>query len=118
MNIDAFFETNIVGVNRLFVIVYSNLDDSSKRFRSKRYYLPKDIIKNYNIIINGKNFYDQEIDYDIKRYEEYRKLTTGKGDDYTAGCLSDYDHIKNHYKLRAIHLSRQSKLDADPKTIR
>ena len=114
----CFLEPNIVGVNRLFVIVYSNQDDSSKRFRSKRYYLPKGIIKNYNIIINGKSFYDQAIDSDIKRYEEIRKLATGQGDDYTAGCLLDYDYIKNHYELIAIHLSRQNKLDADPKTIR
>ena len=30
----------------------------------------KDIISNYNVIINGKNFYDQPIDSDVKRYEE------------------------------------------------
>ena len=44
--------------------------------------LPKGIIKNYNLIINGKNFYDQAVDFDIKRYEEIRKLTTGQGEDY------------------------------------
>ena len=33
-------------------------------------------MKNYNVIINGKNFYDQPIDSDIKRYEELRKLIT------------------------------------------
>ena len=38
---------------------------------------------------NGKNFYDQTIDSDIKRYEEIRKLTTGQGKDYTTGCLLD-----------------------------
>ena len=36
-----------------------------------------------------KNFYDQAIDSDIKRYEETRKLTTGQGEDYTTGCLLD-----------------------------
>ena len=39
--------------------------------------------------MNGKNFYDQAIDYDIKRYEEIRKITTGQGEDYTSGCLLD-----------------------------
>ena len=63
--------------------------------------------KNYNIIINGKNFYDPPIDSDIKRCKEIRKLTTGQDEDYTTGCLLDYDFIKNHYRLIAVDLSRQ-----------
>ena len=70
---------------KLFVLVYSNQIAASKRFKTKRYYLPKGIIKNYNVIINGKDFYDQAIDSDIKRYEEIIKLTTGQGEDCTTG---------------------------------
>ena len=66
----------------MFVLIYLNRDDDVKRFKPWRYYLPKGIIKNYNVIINGKNFYDQAIDSDIKRYEEIRKLTIGQGEDY------------------------------------
>ena len=73
----------------MFVLVYSNQVADSKRFNAKSYYLLKGIIKNYNVIMNGKNFYDQAIDYDIKRYEEIRKITTGQGEDYTSGCLLD-----------------------------
>ena len=58
----------------MFVLVYSNEDVDSKRFKAERYYLPKGIIKNYSVINNGKNLYDQTIDSDIKRYEEIRKL--------------------------------------------
>ena len=64
------------------------------------------IIDNYNVTINGKNFCDQPIDSDIKRYEEIRKLSTGQSEDYTTGCLLDYDHIKNNYRLIAVDLSR------------
>ena len=112
-----FLKSKSVGVNRLFVLVYSNQDDNSKRFKVRRYYLSKGIIDNYNVIINGKNFYDQAIDSDIKRYEEIRKLTTGWGEDYTSGCLLDYDSIKNDYILIAVDLSRQKQLDAVPKAI-
>lgn len=56
----------------------------------------KYIIKNYNVIISGKNFYDQPIDFNIKWYEEKRKLTTGQVEDYTTGCLLDYDLIKSY----------------------
>ena len=73
----------------MFVLVYSNEDVDSKRFKAERYYLLKGIIKNYSVISNGKNFYDQTIDSDIKRYEEIRKLTTEQGKDYTTGCLLD-----------------------------
>ena len=73
-----FFGWNFVGVNRLFVMVYSNQNKNSKRFKIRSYYLPKDIIKNYNLIINGKNFYEERFDSDIKRYKEMRKFTTGQ----------------------------------------
>ena len=62
--------------------------------------------KSYNVIINGKNFYDQPIIADIKLYEEIRKLT-GNGKDYTAGCLLDYEYVKNNYRLVSVYLSRQ-----------
>ena len=63
-----FLESNFVGVNRLSV--YLNQDDNDKWYKSRKHYLPKSIIKNYNVIINGKNFYDQPIDSEIKYYKE------------------------------------------------
>ena len=65
-----------------------------------------------------KNFSDQAIDSDIKRYEEIRKLTTEEGGNYTTGCLLDYNYIKNHYRLIAIDLRRQKELDADAKAVK
>ena len=60
-----FLESNFVRVNRLFIFVYSNQDADPKRFKIKKYYLPKDITRNY-VITNGNNFYDQLINSDIK----------------------------------------------------
>ena len=59
-----FLESNFV--KKLFVWVYINQDNNSKRYKAKRYYLPKGIMKNYNIIVNKKNFYSQPIDSDMK----------------------------------------------------
>ena len=84
-------------------------DNDVKQFKSLRYYLQKGIIKKYNVIINRKNFYDQPIDSDIKRYEWIKKLTTGNSDDYTTECFLDYNNIKNHYRLIALDWSRQKK---------
>ena len=64
-----FLESNVVGVNKLFVLVYPNQDNrsnGSKGYKAKRYYLPKEVIKNYNGIINGRNFFDQPVDSNIK----------------------------------------------------
>ena len=77
-----FLESNFVRVNRLFVSVYTNEANNSKRFNAQKH-LPKGIIKNYDVIINGKNFYDKAIDSDIKRYEEIGKLARGQGEAYT-----------------------------------
>ena len=112
-----FLESNYVWVNRLFVLVYENQDSNSKTFRSWRHYLPKDIIKNYDIIVNGKNFFNQSLDSEIKQYNEIRKLTARQDEDDNAGCLWDYNCVKNHFRLIAVGLSKQKELDADPKAI-
>ena len=51
-------KSNFVGVHRLFVLVYPNRNDDVKRFKTKRYYLPRCITKHYSVMINGKKFYD------------------------------------------------------------
>ena len=112
-----FLESNFVGVNRLFLLVYSDQDANSKRFKTRRYHLLKGTIDSYNVSINGKNFYDPGIDSDIKPYEEIRKWTAVQGEGYTTECLLDYGYIKNHYRLIAVDLSRQKELDTDPKAI-
>ena len=44
-------------------------------------------------------------------------IATGQGDVYTTGCLLDYPYFKKYYKLIAIDLTKQQKLDADRKAI-
>ena len=61
-----------------------------KMLKSRRYYLPKGISKNYNMIINRKNFYEPTVAFDIKRYKEIRKLTMQQAKNYTKGCLLGY----------------------------
>ena len=79
--------------------------------------VPNVEIKDYNVMIDGKNFFDEPIKYNKVTYENIRKMTTGPGDDYTMGCLLDYIYFKNHYKMIAVGLSKQQALDADLKSI-
>ena len=69
----------------MFFLVNSNQDGNAKSYKGRRYHLPKGIIKNCNVIINGKHFYNQTIDSHIKGHEEMRKLATGQCEDYTTG---------------------------------
>ena len=47
-------------------------------------------------MIDGKNFFNQPINSDLKTYDNIRKITTDKGDDYTTGCLLNYIYFKNY----------------------
>ena len=73
--------------------------------------------KNHNIEIDGRNFYDQPINDSIKQYDEIRKISTGQGDDYTTGCLLDFNYFEKNYRLIAADLSKQKALDADSRAI-
>ena len=68
-------------------------------------------------MIDGRNFFNQPKNSINKIYEIIRKIATGKGDDYTTGCMLDYRYFKENYKMIAIDLSRQNELDSDPRAI-
>ena len=78
-----------------------------KKVASNSIYLPTVEIKDYNVMIDGRNFFDQPIENDLKTYYNIRKIATGQGDDYTIGCLLDYTYFKKYSKLIAIDLSKQ-----------
>lgn len=84
---------------------------------SSIYYLPTDIIENFNAINNEKNFYDQTIYCDIKQFKEIRKLTTDQDEDYTIGCFLDYKYMKNYLRLTSVDLSTRKELDDGLKSI-
>ena len=74
------------GVNRLFVLSFENEND---RTSNSTYYLLKVEIKDYNFMIDGRNFFDQPINSMNKTYQHIRRIATGQGGDYTLGCLFD-----------------------------
>ena len=102
------------GVNRLFVLSFEN---EAHRTSLSTYYLQKVEIKGYNVTIDGKNFFDQSINSDLKTYENIRKIATGQGDNCNTGCLLDYSYFKNHYTMIGIDVGKQQVLDADPRAI-
>ena len=92
--LDASFQV----VNRLFVLCYNNTDGDAKVERNshRNHFLTRVNITNYNVLIDDRNFYDQAINDQIKKYDEVRKVSRGKGDNYTTGRLLDYDYFLKH----------------------
>ena len=113
-NLNHLVVPSFQGVNRLFVLAFENDAD---RASHNTYYLPNIEIKDYNIMINGKNVFDQSIKDNKVTYENIRKIAVGRGDDYTTGCLLDYPYFRDNYKMIAVDLSKQQALDADPRAI-
>ena len=92
-------------------------NNQATRNGQQKYYLTRIDLKKYNVIVDGRNFYDNPIESDIEKHRELKKVMIGKGEDYTAGSLLDYDYFKKNYKLVAIDLSKKKELDADPRAI-
>ena len=114
--LDASFQ----GVGRLFVLAFNNTDggvNKVERNDHRKYFLLRVDITNYSVLTDGRNFYDQPINGTINKYDEIRKIATGQGDDYTTGCLLDFQDFKSHYNLNAIDVNKQKELDADSRAI-
>ena len=82
-NLNHLIEPSFQGINRLFVLAFEN---DVQRTSNKRYYIPNVDVKDYNVMIAGKNFFGQAVKNDKVTYENIRKITTGRGDDQTTGC--------------------------------
>ena len=113
INLDPSFQV----VNILFVMAYNSENDQPTRNGQRKYYLPRIDLNKYNVIIDGRNFYDNPIESDIEKYRELKKVMIGKGEDYTTGSLLDFNYFDKHYKLVAVDLSKQKELDADSRAI-
>ena len=123
--LDASFQ----GIRGLFAFAFNNttvnvpnnpiISTNNRVLRNSqtKYFLPRVNITNYNVLIDDRNFYDQPTNNLIKQYNKIRKTAAGQGDDYTTGCLLDYQYFRYHHQLNAVDFSKQKELDADPRAV-
>ena len=104
-NLNILIDPTLTNVNRLFVLAYQNADD---RQSFSQFYLPRVMVKDYNVIINKLAFFDLPIKTEEEAYEKIIDIC--RNNEYTTGNLLDYDYFKKHYKLIAIDLSKQQVL--------
>ena len=104
-NLNILIDPTFTNVNRLFVLAYQITID---RQSFSTFYLPRLMIKDYNIIIDKLVFFDLPIKTEEEAYEKI--IDISRNNEYTTGNLLDYDYFKRYYKLIAIDLSKQQVL--------
>ena len=93
------------------MLSFKNENENDRTFFSK-YYTPEFEIKDFNVLIDGKRFFDTTVKKKEETYEKFFEIfEMRKINDYTTGNLLDYDFFSNHYKLTAIDLSKQIQLE-------
>ena len=104
-NLNILIDSTSTNVNRLFVLAYQNADD---RRSYSQFYLPRVMVKDFNVIIDKLAFFELPIKTEEEAYEKI--IDISRNNEYTTGNLLDYDYFKKYYKLIAIDLSKQQVL--------
>ena len=104
-NLNILIDPTFTNVNRLFVLAYKTAND---RQSYSQFYLPRVIVKDFNVIIDKLAFFDLPIKTEEEAYEKI--IDISRNNEYTTGNLLDYVNFKKHYKLIAIDLSKQQVL--------
>ena len=101
-NLSILIDPTFTNVNRLFVLAYQTAND---RQPFSQFYLPRVMVKDFNVIIDKLAFFDLPIKTEEEAYEKI--IDISRNNEYTTGNLLDYDYFKKYYKLIAIDLSKQ-----------
>ena len=104
-NLIILIDPTFTNVNRLLVLAYQTVDD---RHSYSQFYLPKVMVKDFNVIIDKLAFFDLPIKTEEETYEKI--IDISRNNEYTTGNLLNYDYFKKYYKLIAIDLSKQQVL--------
>ena len=112
-NLNYLIDPTFTNVNRLFVLSFQRIAGENNTAKDHRdsfshYYVPNVRIKDFNVLIDGKIFFDVAVKTEEEAYKKTMDMTNNK--DYTTGNLSNFVYFRKNYKLIAIDLSKQTKL--------
>ena len=113
-NLNYLIDPTFMNVNRLFVLSFSRNNNTDNRDSFSDYYVPNVEIKDFNVLIDGKSFFDLPVKNEEEAYEKI--IDMSNNNDYTTGNLLNFAYFKESYILIAIDLSKQTKLK-DPQKI-
>ena len=107
-NLNYLIDPTFTNVNRLFVLSFPRNNNTDSRYSFSNYYVPKVRINDFNVLIDGKSFFDLPVKNEEEAYEKIIEMSNNN--DYKTGNLLDFAYFKKNYKLIAIDLSKQTKL--------
>ena len=113
-NLNYLIDPAFTNVNRLFVLSFPRNNNTDSRYSFSNYYVPKVKVNDFNVLIDGKSFFDLPVKNEEEAYEKI--IDMSNNNDYTTGNLLDFAYFKENYRLIAIDLSKQTKLK-DPQQI-
>ena len=90
-NLNILVDPTFTNVNRLFVLSYATDDDNYNRQSYSQFYLPKVMVKDYNVIIDKLAFFDLPMKTEEEAYEKI--IDISRNNEYTTGNLLDYDYF-------------------------
>ena len=99
-------DPTFANVNRLFVLSFSRNNTTDNRDSFSDYYITNVEIKDFNVVIDGKGFFDLPVKNEEETYENIIKMSNNN--DYTTGNLLHFAYFKKNCKLIAIDLSKQT----------
>ena len=111
-NLNYLINPTFTNANRLFVLPFETIEENNvkkdHRDSFSHYYVPNVQIKDFNVLIDGKGFFDLPVKNEEEVYEKIIEMSNNN--DYTTVNLLDFAYYKENYKLIATDLSKQSKL--------
>ena len=113
-NLNYLIDATFRNVNRLFILSFERNIIGDNRDSFPHYNIPIVEIKDFNVLIEGKRFFDLPLKNEEEAYK--KNIDIGNNNDYTTGSLLDFAYFKENYRLIAFHLSKQNKLK-DPQQI-
>ena len=118
-NLNYLIDPTFENANRLFVLSFQRIAGENNTTKDHRdsfshYYVPNVRIKDFNVLIDGKSFFDLPVKNEEEAYEKI--IDMSNNNDYTTGNLLDFAYFKENYRLIATDLSKQTKLK-DPQQI-
>ena len=113
-NLNHLISPTSTNVNRLFALSFSRKNNTDSRYSYSNYYVTKVEVHDFNVLINGKSFFDLPVKNEEETYEKI--IGMSNNNDFTTGNLLDFSYFKKNYRLISIDLSKQAKLK-DPQQI-
>ena len=103
-NLIYLIDPTFTNVNKLFIFSFERNVIGDNRDSISHYYVPNIEIKDFNVLVDEKSFFDLPVKNKEEAYEKIIEMSNNN--DYTTGNLLDFAYFKENYKLIAINLTK------------